>query len=455
MLDNSSSITQYLVSNIYFINKASTVNKKNINNSCEDILAFVLVGGEGRRLLPLTESNCKPSVAFGMDNCIVDFVISNLINSGINKIYLVAQYKPASLLSHINEKWNDHNIHSSGFIEVIDSNTNDHDEMYMGTADAVYKNIDKIYDHNIKHVAVFSADHIYRMNVQQMFDYHLDVAADVTISTISVPVARASSLGVLKLDDNNQITEFYEKPDNPVTLPGSDCLSQTSMGNYIFTKDILLQVHEISRYRADIDFGHDVIGWLIKVYSVYSYDFKNNKIPGLQDYEDPTYWYDVGTLGTYWQAYQDLLGYKPKLKLDNPLWPIGKTRQSGERVYDNCLVSYDARYEQALIKNSIIRSNVILEKDVVVEDSILLGDVTIKSGARIKNTIIDQYNVIRENEHIGYDVEKDKARYFIDDSGIVVVASGSGEPGMSVQEFQGIAYVEDERYDSNQNNTSH
>jgi glucose-1-phosphate adenylyltransferase len=206
------------------------------------------------------------------------------------------------------------------------------------------------------------------------------------------------------------------------------------MGNYIFNTDVLMKVSKEAKLRGDLDFGHDIIGWLIKKYAVYAYNFCNNTIPGIRGYEQSSYWYDVGTIETYWQSHQDMLGAMPKLELDNPLWPIGGLNKSGGKACDNSLVSFDMQSDKAIVRNSIIRGHVMLGQNVVIEDSIILGDVIVKKGAHIRKAIVDHRNVIEENDRIGYNLMKDKQKYYVDPSGIVVVAGGklkSRVPGKS------------------------
>lgn len=388
------------------------------------VLAYVLVGGSGQRLRPLTLDHAKPSVSFGLDNRIVDFVISNLINSGITQIYLVAQYKPKSLLAHIETRWGDSVERLNGFIRVICPDDVVPNGVFEGTADAIFKNLNKVKKHQPELVAIFSADHIYRMDVRRMVKEHLELNADVSISAISVPIAKASSFGVLSVDSFGRIIDFKEKPSVPTPVPGQPELAHTSMGNYIFNTDVLMGVSKEAKLRGDLDFGHDIIGWLIKKYAVHAYNFCNNSVPGIRGYEESSYWHDVGTIETYWQSHQDMLGEFPKLELDNPLWPIGGLHKSGNKAWENSLVSFDVQSDNAIVRNSIIRGHVMLGQGVVIEDSIILGDVIVKKGARIKKAIIDRRNVIEQNDRIGFNLAADRQKYYVDSSGIVVVASG-------------------------------
>ena len=400
----------------------NATNNKSINN---DVVAFVLAGGEGTRLRPLTTNICKPAVEFGLDNNLVDFVIGNLINSGINKVYVIAQYQSRPLTKHVQEKWSHRVSQLDGFIEVLVPQDDRDSSRYLGTADAIFKNLDQLKNHNPKHVAIFSADHIYRMDIRKMLQQHVEKNSDLTISSVPVPIESASSLGVLSVDTFDRIITFREKPSDPSPIPSDPSLAHASMGNYIIKADVLRSVAAISMSQGLVDFGHDIIGWIINQYDVHSYDFRNNEIPGMKKYEDSSYWYDVGSIHAYWKSHQDLLGHNPVIDLDNPHWPIGDSEISHfNKVYDNSLVSLDAKIDGAFIKNSIIRSNVVIESGAVVKDSIILGDAIIRKGAFVQNAIIAQNNIIHCDVKVGINQQHDQRRYHLDPSGIVVVENG-------------------------------
>lgn len=405
------------------------MNLSEIENFNKDnVLALVLAGGEGSRLHPLTRHQSKPSVPFGLDNRIVDFVVSNLLNSGIKKIYLIAQYKPESLIEHVKRQWGEASECPEGFIRVVCPRRDSKNAHYRGTADAVAKNLGIVEQHDPELIAVFSADHIYRMDVREMIRFHLDNKADASIAAMSVSRDRAHLFGILGTDASSRINEFQEKPLVPRSLPFDSTMSYASMGNYVFSHDVFRDViKRVIKYDYT-DFGHHVLGWLIRDFHTMAYDFSNNRIPGLKNYEISPYWYDVGTLDAYWRAHQDILGNMPSINLMNPSWPIG-CREHGYKdtesyQHANSLISADVECDNAIVRGSVVRSNVVLEEGAVVEDSIILGDVVVRKGVKLKRVVVDQYNVIDKNTVIGFDADEDRRQYHVDKSGIVVIPRG-------------------------------
>ncbi len=279
------------------------------------VLAIVLAGGEGKRLHPLTAERAKPSVSFGGRNRIVDFVLSNLINSGIHSIYLLAQYKSKSLIDYVHKNWACHSISNDGFISVISPQMQPGTNRYRGTADAVYQNLSMIELHKPDIVAVFGADHIYRMDVQQLIDFHLKCNADATVSALPVPLKGASEFGILETDSSNRIREFQEKPAQPKPIPNDPTRAYASMGNYIFKTEVLVPILEQANQRQYSDFGHHVLPSMIDSHRVFAYNFATNHTPGTQPYEEASYWRDLGTIDAYFDAHQDLLGQKPRFEL--------------------------------------------------------------------------------------------------------------------------------------------
>lgn len=285
------------------------------------ILAFVLAGGEGSRLRPLTRSQAKPALPFGKDFRLVDFALSNLVNSGIDAIYLLAQYKPESLIAHIRSAWHLDNSHRERFVRTaLPQHVNG--GRFHGTADAVYQNLALIERHAPDMVAVFAADHVYRMDVRQMAHYHRQCDADVTIAAIQVPVAQASAFGVISIGYQGEIRDFQEKPDSPVTVPSNPDMAYASMGNYLFETNVLVEALEQAARCGETDFGHHILPRLIHSHRVHAYDFSGNHIPGTLPHEEQAYWRDVGTLDAYMDAHLDIAGEKPRFNLCNPLWPI-------------------------------------------------------------------------------------------------------------------------------------
>jgi glucose-1-phosphate adenylyltransferase len=282
------------------------------------IVALVLAGGEGTRLYPLTAEHAKPALPFANGYRICDFVLSNLVNSKISTIYVLAQYKPHSLMRHIEKAWSpwfaESTDGSEGTIKVLLPQSNTLAGQFKGTADAVY--------HDPDLVAVFAADHVYRMDVRQMIDFHCSRQADVTVSALAVPLDKARGFGVVSAGADGRVREFHEKPKQPPAIPGNPRHAYASMGNYLFDPRVLERVLVESRRRGEVDFGRDVLPRICATEHVYAYDFAANRVPGVQDYEERAYWRDVGTLSALAAAQQDAMGARPRFNLWNSRWPI-------------------------------------------------------------------------------------------------------------------------------------
>jgi glucose-1-phosphate adenylyltransferase len=295
------------------------------------IVALVLAGGEGTRLYPLTADHAKPALPFASGYRIVDFVLSNLVNSGIANVYVLAQYKPESLIKHIAAAWAPCFAQSEGMIKVLLPRTNTLSGQFKGTADAVYQYLDLIQAHAPDLVAVFAADHVYRMDVRQMIAFHKARQASVTVSALAVPVDDATGFGVLATAADGRVREFREKPKHPRCIPGKPHLAYASMGNYLFDAPVLERLLEEARLRGDLDFGRDILPRVCLGERVYAYNFSENRVPGLQDYEEPAYWRDVGTLSALAAAQQDAMGSRPRFNLWNSRWPIrGNPSETGD-----------------------------------------------------------------------------------------------------------------------------
>jgi glucose-1-phosphate adenylyltransferase len=286
------------------------------------IVAMVLAGGEGTRLYPLTAEHAKPALPFANGYRIIDFVLSNLINSSINSIYVLAQYKPDSLVRHIDQAWTPVLEDGGGSIKVLLPRSNTLGGQFKGTADAVYQHLDLIAAHAPDLVAVFAADHVYRMDMRQMIDAHHEREADVTVAAVGVPIEHAASFGVLSTSAEGRVREFREKPKRPFPVPGDASRAYASMGNYLFEPEVLESVLEEARSRGDTDFGRDILPRLCASHRVFAYDFRQNRVPGVQDFEERSYWRDVGTLTALAAAQQDAMGPQPRFNLWNSRWPI-------------------------------------------------------------------------------------------------------------------------------------
>ena len=403
------------------------------------ILAFVMAGGEGSRLQPLTVDNSKPSLPFGSRYRIVDFVLSNLLNSGIQAIYMLVQYKSQSLIEHVRKAWVVSPMRNEEFVTVVPPQMMRGGDWFQGTADAVYQNINLIQLHDPDLVVVFGADHIYRMDLQQMVDFHHERAADVTVAALPVPLADASAFGVIAADHAGRVSEFQEKPANPAPMPSDPTRAYASMGNYLFDAKVLVQALKEANQRGEHDFGHNILPKLKETHRLFAYDFSTNKVPGTKPYEEIGYWRDVGTLDAYFEAHQDMLGLTPRFDVFNPQWRIFSSNYQGPvaRLLDaqvhNSVIAAGSMVRQASLRNSLIRREVIIEDDVELEDCVIQDYVWIKRGSRLRRVIVGQYNVIEAGSRIGFDPEADRRRYTVTDGGITVV--GPGEVTKSLRAF--------------------
>ncbi len=377
------------------------------------ILAFVLAGGRGERLAPLTDFRTKPSVPFGGRYRIVDFVLSNLINSHIYSIYLLVQYKSQSLIEHVRQNWVLSPLIKDHFVAVVPPQMKMGPEWFQGTADAVYQNINLIFDLQPEVVVVFGADHIYRMDIRQMIDFHLAKGADVTVAARPVPLAEASSFGVIATDRDGRITGFLEKPKQPVAMPGVQDRALVSMGNYLFSRDVLTDALLCGADNQH-DFGKHILPSLVDAGRVFAYDFATNVVPGTKDFEERGYWRDVGTIPAYFHAHMDMLGKKPVFDQHNRQWPIHPARYSGPAAkilngsIVNSLVSEGAIIGNARIVNSVIRRDVVIEDGASIEESIVMDSTVIGKGCRLRRAIIDKFNVLAEGQAVGFDPERDR-----------------------------------------------
>lgn len=402
----------------------------NLNNKPLRIVAFVMAGGEGRRLRPLTAERCKPAVPFGGRYRIVDFVLSNLVNSEIRAIYLLVQYKAQSLIEHIRKAWTISPLLPNQFVTVVPPQMQEGKSWFAGTADAVYQNLNLVEKHRPDIVAVFGADHIYRMDVRQMVRFHLQHQADVSIAALPVPVEEASSFGIIQTVADGRIEGFQEKPDQPTPMPSDPGRAYASMGNYLFNADVLVAALEEAHRRGESDFGHHVLPRLLASHRLFAYDFYSNEIPGIKSSEEVGYWRDVGTLDAYFDVHKDVLGARPRFNIFNPQWPVFSSNYQGPTArviggrIDNCLLGAATVINQATIRNCIIRRESVVEPEAELEDCVIMDYVRIGRGARLRRVIVDRHNSIEAGTRIGYDAEEDLRRYHVTDTGLVVVSAG-------------------------------
>ncbi|MEW6570315.1 MAG: glucose-1-phosphate adenylyltransferase [Nitrospirota bacterium] len=395
------------------------------------VLAFVLAGGKGERLFPLTAFRSKPSVPFGGRYRIVDFVLSNLVNSHIYSIYLLVQYKSQSLIEHVRLNWILSSVIKDHFVAVVPPQMRMGPEWFQGTADAVFQNVYIIQQHNPTLVIIFGADHIYRMDIRQMIDFHIEKDAFVTVAARPVLIEQASAFGVILTDAERRIVGFQEKPKKPTPMPDDPARAYVSMGNYIFKKEVLLEALLNAQRKKQHDFGAHVIPDLVGTGRVFAYDFATNVIPGTMPEEEKGYWRDVGSISTFFDAHMDMLGESPLFKIDNKFWPIHPSSYEGSATkvlrgdIRNSIISEGCTIQKAKLKNCVIRGDVTIENGVSVQDSIIMDHVILKKGCRLKKVIVDKMNIIGEYEEIGFEPEKDRFRCHIDSSsGIAIIPRG-------------------------------
>jgi glucose-1-phosphate adenylyltransferase len=404
------------------------------------ILGIVLAGGRGERLYPLTEHRAKPAVPFGGRYRIIDFVLSNFVNSGILSIYVLTQFKAQSLLEHLEKGWRTSDFLGEHFITPVPAQMRMGQDWYQGTADSVYQNLYLIDRHNPKLVAVFGADHIYRMNIRQMIDEHQKKGAVVTVAALPVKIAEATQFGVIEVDPDWRIVGFEEKPSRPKSIPGEPEYALVSMGNYLFDTEVLVEslTADAEKPSTKHDFGRDHIPGLVESSRVYAYDFRKNRVPVPFKGEEGSYWRDLGTVEAYYEANMDLCSVDPSFNLYNRSWPlrtVGYGDPPAKFVFDwydrqgvalNSIVAEGTIISGSTVHNCVVGRNVRIHSYSQIEDSVIMDWVEVGRGCKIRRAIIDKSNVIPPGSEIGYDLAKDREHYFVSESGIVVI--GRGQP---------------------------
>lgn len=406
-----------------------------------DTLVMIMAGGKGSRLAPLTTHRAKPAVPFGGRYRIIDFVLSNLVNSGYRHVYVLTQYMSSSLIQHLYRNWNA--LGYGMFIEPVPAQMRTGERWYEGTADAVWQNLNLIQDSHCKHVAIFGGDHIYRCAVDQMQEFHEGQKADLTVAAFGVPREEAHQFGVIEVDAKGRVTGFAEKPADPKPIPGQPNTCLVSMGNYLFDSDVLQDVLAIDAETQDSnrDFGKDIIPKMVADgAAVFAYNFADNHIPG----EKPGggYWRDVGTLDSYFAANMELRSQLPGFNLYNRRWPIrtaqrnyppakfvrdGGTGRSGEVV--DSLVCEGTIVCSSSLFNVMAGYNCHFHNNTQVDESVILSGCDIGAGSRLRRVLMDKNVSIAPGTVIGYDEEADIARFpFRTKSGIVVLPKGSHVP---------------------------
>ena len=402
-------------------------------------LAMILAGGEGRRLDPLTRERAKPAVPFGGRYRIIDFVLSNFANSGFLKMKVLVQYKSESLNTHVQRGWRLTALLNQ-YVEIVPAQMRVGPKWFEGSADAIYQNLNIITDEEPDYTYVFGADHVYRMDVRDMLEHHIDQGADLTVAAIPIPVQEAHEFGIIEVDSAGRMVGFVEKPrSNAKTMPGDPTRCLASMGNYLFKTDVLVQ--EIVRDAGDPnsahDFGKSIVAGIYQRKRVYVYDFATNRVPG-QTERERGYWRDVGSLDAYYKANMDLVAVDPVFSLYNESWPIYTVQYNyppAKFVFANeregrlghatdSLVSEGCILSGGRADRSILSPKVRVNSYASVEESILFENVNIGRHARIRKAIIDKHVDIPAGTSIGFDLEEDRKRFHVTESGIVVIPKG-------------------------------
>ena len=395
----------------------------------------MLAGGKGTRLFPLTKERAKPAVPFGGKYRIIDFVLSNFINSGIYSLYVLTQFRSQSLLQHLAEGWQFGSLLKSQFLIPVPAQMRSEDETwYQGTADAIYQNINLVEQSDPEVVAIFGGDHVYRMNITNMIEYHIAKGAEVTVAAIPAPRDMASEFGVIEAAEDGRILAFHEKNPDAPSMPGDPNRVFASMGNYIFsTRTLVKLLHDdAAEESSQHDFGHNILPKLAGKAEIYSYDFQTNRIPGEPPDTEP-YWRDVGTIEAYYDANMDLRSVKPALNLYTSAWPLRSSSYSdtpAKFTFDEAnrrgqaidsIVSGGCILAGGVVRNSVLGRGVRVHAGALVEDSIIMDNCDIGRRSKIRRAILDKNVKVPPDTSVGYDRAADEARYFVSDSGIVVI----------------------------------
>jgi glucose-1-phosphate adenylyltransferase len=432
--------------------------------SRRNVLTMILAGGMGERLYPLTRDRAKPAVPFAGRYRIIDFVINNFINSGYFKIKVLTQFKSNSLIEHITRTWR--LVPEIGqYVDVVPAQMRKGPFWFRGTADAVFQNLELIFDEQPELVCVFGGDHIYKMDVNQMMQEHLTNDADLTIATIPVPVSEAHQFGIVEVDADWRVTGFVEKPKaGAKTIPGRPDMVLASMGNYIFKANVMTETLQRNALRDSAhDFGKEIIPDIFPRMKVFAYDFGQNFIPGEADH-NRGYWRDVGTIESYYAASMDLVSVTPAFNLYNPNWPIISSPQhmppakfvfadaDKQRIgiATDSLVSDGVIISGGTINRSILHPRVRIHSYTDIDESILMDGVDVGRHSKIRRAIIDKGVMLPPNTTIGYDLEHDRQRFTVTESGIVVVPKGVSVDGRSTIDPPDLDAVMDDSDDESE-----
>lgn len=400
----------------------------------KNTFALILAGGRGTRLKALTDTRAKPAVPFGGKFRIIDFPLSNCINSGIRRIGVATQYKSHSLLQHVQRGWGFLRGEFNEFVELWPAQQRIQENWYMGTADAVFQNLDIIRNLGAEYVLILAGDHIYKMDYGQMLAVHAKNKADMTVACINVPLEEAKAFGVIEVDKDDRVIEFKEKPENPTPLPNDPNHAFASMGIYIFNSVFLYEqlIKDADDPKSEHDFGKDIIPKIIKKYRVFAHRFTDSCV-GATD--GNFYWRDVGTVDAYWEANMELTKVTPELNLydgDWPIWTYQEQLPPAKFVFDNAdrcgmatdsLVSGGCIVSGGKVNRSVLFSDVRVDSFSMIEDSVILPKVEIGQGVILKRVVIDKGAKIPDGMQIGVDLELDRKRFYVSEKGVTLVTS--------------------------------
>ena len=405
-----------------------------VSRITKNTYAMVLAGGRGSRLHQLTDWRAKPAVPFGGKFRIIDFVLSNCVNSGIRRIGVATQYKSHSLIQHIQRGWSFLNGQFGEFVDLLPAQQRvDENHWYQGTADAVFQNLDILRASNPDFVLILAGDHVYKMDYGKLLAFHVDNKADMTVACLEVPIAEASAFGVMSVNENSRVVEFAEKPANPAPMPGKPDKALASMGIYVFNTKFLFEqlIRDADDKRSSHDFGKNLIPYMIEKYHVFAQNFEQSCV-GMGDDNVP-YWRDVGTIDSYWEANMELTKVSPDLNLYDEKWPIWTYQEQlppAKFIFDDddrrgiavdSMVSGGCIISGATVRRSLLFSNVHVHSFAELVDSVVLPNVEIGRHARLHRTVIDKGCRIPEGMVVGENPEEDKKRFYVTEKGITLV----------------------------------
>ncbi len=400
-----------------------------VSRLTRDTLALIMAGGRGSRLKDLTQWRAKPSVPFGGKFRIIDFPISNCINSGIRRIGVLTQYKAHSLLAHIQQAWGHLRGEFGEFVELLPAQQRIAASWYAGTADAIYQNLDIIRSHRPKYVLILAGDHIYKMDYGEMLAFHVENEADITVGCIEVPLEQAKAFGVMGVNEDSRIQTFTEKPDAPTPMPGRNDTSLCSMGIYVFNTEFLFEqlIKDADMPQSSHDFGKDIIPSVIERYRAYAYPFRD------PENNEQAYWRDVGTVDAFWDANMELVSVTPELNLYDENWPIWTYQEQlppAKFIFNDedrrgmavdSMVSGGCIISGAKVEHSLLFSNVCVESYASLSETVVLPNVVIGERCQISKAIIDKGCKVPKGTLIGQDPEQDRERFYVSPGGVVLV----------------------------------